>query len=160
MENQQNLLKELLEEAKVFFEKNYLPNPPFVLYQTIYPPKDVEKDLEPSFSQVLLQFIKEKGMKETECYKKANLDRRLFSKIRSNVDYQPSKNTAFALAIGLGLNLPEAKKLLDSAGYSLSRSIKMDVVMGFLFKKEVSDIFLANEILESFSCTLLGNNQK
>ena len=152
-------LKKLLEEAKVFVDKNYDPDPPRIFYQMAYPIQEVE-ELDPSFSEVLFQMIKEKGISETDCYKKANLDRRLFSKIRSNVDYQPSKNTVFALCISLGLDLQEAKKLLDSAGYSLSRSIKMDTVMAFLFTKKISDIFVANEILESFSCTLLGSNPK
>ena len=159
MANEPIALKQLLAEAKVFFDENYLPNPPLILYQMAYSVSGLEK-LDPSFSEILFKFIKEKGITETECYKKANLDRRLFSKIRSNVGYQPSKNTVFALCIGLGLNLEEAKTLLDSAGYSLSRSIKMDTVMAFLFTKQISDIFVANEIIESFSCALLGNNQK
>ena len=123
-----------------------------------YPIKEVE-ELEPTFSEILFQLIKEKGISETDCYKNANLDRKLFSKIISNTYYQPRKNTVFALCIGLGLDLPEAKKLLDAAGFSLSRSIKMDVVMAFLFKKKTSDIFVANEILESFDCTALGQNK-
>lgn len=155
MENAQTTLTQLLDEAKVYVDENYQPNPPLILYQMSYPIKEVE-ELEPTFSEVLFQLIKEKGISETDCYKNANLDRKLFSKIRSNTDYQPRKNTVFALCIGLGLDLPEAKKLLDAAGFSLSRSIKMDVVMAFLFKKKTSDIFIVNEVLESFDCATLG----
>ena len=153
-------LTQLLEEAKVFFEENYIANPPLILYQTDYGTKDIEKELEPTFSQILLQIIKEKGIPETECYKQSNLDRRLFSKIRSNTNYQPSKSTVIALCIGLGLDFGEAKKLLEVAGFSLSRSIKFDVIAAFLLKKNISDISTANEVLESFSCPLLGNNPK
>lgn len=114
------------------------------------------KNLEPTFSQTLFKFIKEKGISETDCYKNANLDRRLFSKIRSNDSYQPRKNTVFALIIGLKLNLDEAEKLLDSAGYSISHSIKLDTIMEYLIKRQVYDILIVNEILYSFECQILG----
>lgn len=160
MNSNQSSLKVLLEEAKAFFEKNYITNPPLILYQTDYLPKDKEIKLEPSFSEILFQMIKEKGLTETDCYKKSNLDRKLFSKIRSNTKYQPSKNTVLAFCVGLGLNLSEAKKLLESAGYSLSRSIKLDTLMAFMFTKNISDICIANEILDSFGCPLLGNTKE
>lgn len=125
-----------------------------VFYQKIS--IDTLDEMEPTFSQMLFKFIREKGVSETMCYKHANLDRRLFSKIRSNKDYQPRKNTIFALIIGLKLNLGEAEKLLDSAGYSISHSIKLDVIMEYLIKKQVYDILVVNEILDSFDCPLLG----
>ena len=125
-----------------------------VFYQEIS--IDTLDEMEPTFSQMLFRFIKEKGISETMCYKHANLDRRLFSKIRSNNDYQPRKNTVFALIIGLKLNLGEAEKLLDSAGYSISHSIKLDVIMEYLIKKQIYDILVVNEILDSFDCPLLG----
>lgn len=123
-----------------------------VLYQIIY----TDSDLEPTFSQTLFKLIKEKGISETDCYKNANVDRRLFSKIRSNKNYQPRKNTVFALIIGLKLNLDEAKKLLDSAGYSISHSIKQDLIMEYVIKKQIFDILQVNEILYSFDCPILG----
>ena len=82
----------------------------------------------------------------------------IFSKIRSNDAYQPRKITIFALIIGLKLNLDEAEKLLDSAGYSISHSIKLDTIMEYLIKKEVHDILIVNEILYSFDCQILGQS--
>ena len=117
---------------------------------------DVLEDLEPTFSQKLFELIKKQGMSETDCYKNANLDRRLFSKIRSDDDYQPKKNTVFALIFGLKLNLKDAKDLLDAAGYSLSHSIKMDVLIEFLIKKRVYDLIIVNEVLYKYNCPLLG----
>ena len=133
-------------------DKIYCDKSPDVLYQIIYD----DSDLGPSFSQTLFKFIKEKGISETDCYKNANVDRRLFSKIRSNKNYQPRKNTVFALIIGLKLNLDEAKKLLDSAGYSISHSIKQDLIMEYVIKKQIFDILQVNEILYSFDCPILG----
>ena len=130
---------------------------PIIFYQeSIQLDTDLLEELEPTFSQTLFKFIKAKGISETDCYKKANLDRRLFSKIRSNDDYQPRKNTVFALIIGLRLNLKEAEELLDCAGYSISHSIKLDTIMEYLIKQEVYDILVVNEILDSFNCQLLG----
>ena len=127
------------------------------LYQTeVTIDPDILDCMEDTFSQTLFKFIKRKDIPETECYKNANLDRRLFSKIRSNDDYQPSKNTVFALIIGLKLNLDEAEVLLESAGYSISHSIKFDLIMEYLIKKQIYDIFVVNEILHSFKCPLLG----
>lgn len=120
----------------------------------------IEPDLldcmEDTFSQTLFKLIKRKGVSETDCYKNANLDRRLFSKIRSNDDYQPRKSTVFALIIGLKLDINEAEVLLDSAGYSISHSIKLDIIMEYLIKKQIYDIVIVNEILYSFNCPLLG----
>jgi hypothetical protein len=133
-------------------DKIYCDKSPDVLYQIIYD----DSDLGPSFSQTLFKFIKEKGISETDCYKNANVDRRLFSKIRSNKNYQPRKNTVFALVIGLKLNLDEAKELLDSAGYSISHSIKQDLIMEYLIKKQIFDILQVNDVLYSFDCPILG----
>ncbi|MBQ8750607.1 MAG: hypothetical protein IJZ30_03095 [Alphaproteobacteria bacterium] len=117
---------------------------------------DLLNCMEDTFSKTLFKLIKRKGILETDCYKNSNLDRRLFSKIRSNDDYQPRKNTVFALIIGLKLNMYEAKMLLESAGYSISHSIKTDVIMECLIKHKVYDIITVNEILYSFNCPLLG----
>ena len=131
--------------------------PPTIFYQSdISMEADLLEDMEPTFSQTLFKMIKEKGISETECYKNANLDRRLFSKIRSNDDYQPRKNTVFALCIGLKLNLDEAEELLDKAGYSISHSIKFDTIVEYLIKKKIYDIIVVNEILFSFGCPTLG----
>lgn len=121
---------------------------------------DVLESLEPTFSQKLFDLIKKQKISETDCYKNANLDRRLFSKIRSDDDYQPSKNTVFALIFGLRLTLKDANELLDAAGYSISHSLKMDVLIEFMIKKRIYDIFTVNEILYKYECPLLGNVAK
>jgi hypothetical protein len=119
---------------------------------------DVLEDLEPTFSQKLFELIRKQGISETECYKNANLDRRLFSKIRSDDEYQPKKNTVFALIFGLKLNLTDAKDLLDAAGYSISHSLKIDVLVEFLIKKKIYDLITVNEVLYKYGCPLLGGN--
>lgn len=118
--------------------------------------KEINTDLEPTFSKKLFKYIKAKGISETDCYKGANIDRRLFSKIRSNDDYQPSKLTVFALIISLKLSAEEADDLLESAGFTISHSYKLDTVMEFLIEREVYDINLVNEILYAMECPLLG----
>lgn len=116
----------------------------------------IKKKRKPSFREVLFQFIDDAGMIDSDVYKKAEIDRRHFSKIRSNGDYRPSKNTVVALALALKLNKGDTDILLSAAGYSLSESDTFDLIIQFCIEKKIHAISDVNRALVYFSFKPLG----
>lgn len=113
--------------------------------------------LDESFSEMLLRKIDEIGISDVECYSRANIDRKLFSKIRSNKYYRPTKNTALALAIGLKLPLEEVNELLMKAGFALSTSSMSDVIVKYYLENNIYDLYEINSMLIRYDLKPLTN---
>ena len=120
------------------------------------PLEDVLAQASETFSQMLFRLIDERGLTDPQVYKRANLDRKLFSKIRSNPDYQPGKNTVLALAIALQLNLDQTADLLRRAGFALSPGSRSDLIIEFFIREGQYSIYAINEALFAFEQKPLG----
>ena len=149
-------LNRLEMEESMVCEKAAAPCAPMAVGAAGGSLDDLLKDMDAGFFETLLTLIDCTGKKDSEIYKKANVDRKLFSKIRNNPGYKPSKKTALAFAIALELDLEETRDLIARAGFALSHSSKFDVIIEYFIKQKNYDVFAINEALFAFDQSLLG----
>ena len=112
--------------------------------------------MDEGFPAMLLRKIDERQMTDSECYRRANIDRRLFNKIKNNPGYRPSKQTVLAFAIALKLSLEETREMLSKAGYSLTHSSKSDIVVEYCIINDIYDIIDINQVLFKLDLQPLG----
>lgn len=124
---------------------------PYKDFQILYDERRGE-----TFSKMLIRLIAESGEKNSAIYTRANIDRRHFSKIANNINYQPSKQTALAFAVALRLDHEKTKKLLETAGYTLSTAIFADCIVSFYIERKIFDVDLINQVLYENNQPLLG----
>ena len=115
---------------------------------------------ESTFSEFLLDLLRERSGKDSEVYKRAEVSKQLFSKILNNPDYQPTKSTAIQLAIGLQLDLTQTQKLLEKAGYALTRSSRADLVVKYCIERKIYSVTFINEALDDCGLPLLKTGLK
>ena len=157
--NQTERRLRVAETAKArYFGKAQVSMPPETMCESVKS-KSLEEALsyiDESFSEMLLRKIDECGMTDSQCYKKANIDRKLFSKIRSNKFYKPSKPTVLAFALALELPIDEMQDMLDKAGFTLSHSSKFDIIVEYFVEHGNHNVYEINEALFAFDQSLIG----
>ena len=151
-------IEPLLPKGEIKYSISHAPPPKESIITSI---KEKLKDIlgltKNPFAEYLWKLIDEKGMTDVETYKKAHLDRRIFSKIRNEKNYMPSKRTILAIAIALECDSEETDTLLHHAGYRLSKYSKEDVVIDYFIENKIYDLFLINEVLDHFGFKTLGD---
>lgn len=145
--------------AKEEIEKFIIENEPHPLHDSArcHSLEDfIDIQMNESFSDILLRFIRASGMTEVECYKVAGITAQHFSKIRSNRDYQPTKETVLALAVALKLDLPKTKDLLRAGGLAFTHASKTDMIVEYFIINQNWNLFEINETLDSYGLNPLG----
>ena len=152
---------ELLLDIEDYLLERYEKPEPQILFQVVHTDIEtgfdtdmsindiVEKKVE-TFQDKLFQMIRDKNIDEVEMYKKGNISRQLFSKLKSEKDYHPTKNTVFSLAIGMKLGIDETSELLAKAGYAFNSSSKLDLIIQYFMYHNNYNIFVINEVLDKY----------
>jgi hypothetical protein len=141
---------------------NHLETVPFketIVRQSLHMPSDlseIDKQQISSFKTHLFKLIDERNMSDASVYKKANIDRRVFSKIRTKPHYLPSKKTIIALALALELDLEQTRQLLQRAGYYLTKALEFDLIIIFFIEHKIYNILEINIVLDEYNHELLG----
>ena len=149
--------EDLLHNLEDYLLKNYIApgTERKILFQESYVCCDIDLDAYlkekcKTFQDKLFEMIKANNLDEVEIYKKGNISRQLFSKIKSEKDYHPTKNTVFSLAIGMELSIDETSVLLEKAGYAFSSAIKSDLIVKYFIEHRIYNIFAINEALDKY----------
>ena len=152
---------ELLLDIDDYLLERYEKQEPQILFQMVHTSietgfdtdmtiNDIAEKKVETFQDKLFQMIRDKNIDEVEMYKRGNISRQLFSKIKSEKDYHPTKNTVFSLAIGMELNIDETSELLAKAGYAFSSSSKLDLIIQYFMYHKNYNLFVINEVLDKY----------